>query len=179
MKFKLFLMGVMAGVFLSSGVNAALIPECSNILVPPGYNECMLKTKNDCLKCAEKAPRQVQACLCFGQQPASYQCFMDGHMPITVYFDHISLGKHKHGYSGVCMKSDDTGCDVWQYYYGRCHKWVDMKLLTAESDTKISSVMYCNLLQGRVEGTNCVNIPRYNGPVSCSLSDLVAGKCKP
>lgn len=179
MKFKLFFLGIVSGVFLSSVVNAgALIPACDNILVPPEYGKCLAATE-DCMKCAEKAPRQVRACLCFGQQPASYECYKDGFMPINmnIYYDDPITKKHISGnQDGACMKEDNFGCAVWQYARGYCKDWVHIDVVDGQAS--VPANLYCKVLQGRVDGENCVDLPTADGKKECSLVDLAQGNCK-
>lgn len=172
-------MGIVSGVFLSSGVNAgALIPACDNILVPPNFNECLRETE-DCLQCAEAASLQIQACLCFGQNPASYKCYKDGFMPINMniyYVDRHTNTKIEGGQAGACLNKDNSGCSVWQYARGYCKDWVHIDVVGGQAS--VPANLYCEVLQGRVDGENCVDLPTADGKKECSLVDLVQGNCK-
>jgi len=178
MKFRLFLLAIFSAMFLSLELQAgALIPACNNILIPPKFDQCLRGTEN-CLSCSKDAERQVQACLCFGQDPASYQCYMDGFMPVNMniyYVDPHTKERIAGGQDGACLNKDNSGCSAWQYARGFCTKWVHIDVVNGEAS--VPAYRYCDVLQGRVEGDNCVDLPTTDGRKSCSLIDLAKGAC--
>ena len=178
MKFKLFSLGMPYALLMTSVLSAdALIPACNNILIPPKFRECLRETE-DCLKCANDASREIQGCLCFGQNPASYKCYMDGLMPITLNVYYIDPKTHERidgAQGGGCLNKDKAVCTSWQYFRGFCKNWVPIDV--TNNQATVSADFYCQALQGRVDGEKCVDLPTQGGLKECDLIDLAKGNC--